>query len=263
MAYRFALITGATGGIGAAFARALPPETHLLLTGRNQERLEALSARLAHPGRRVEAVVADLAREDGRAAVVAQARTSEIDLLINNAGLGRLGRLIDNPEASEREMVEVNVVAVLVLTRALLPDMVKRARMSGRRAGLIVTASAAGFSPLPFLATYAATKAFDLHLAEALAAEFADDPVDVLALCPGTTDTDFFARAHMAGSAMPTMDSPARVAREALAALGRRHVHVVGPTARFTTWIGRIMPRRLALAAAAAYMAKLKKRSGV
>ena len=117
MVYRNALITGATSGIGRAFAEALPEATDLVLTGRNEARLKTLGDFLSRDGRQVETVVADLATETGRERVIASAQTAEIELLINNAGLGQFGAVVDNPPEAEREMTEVNVVAPVVLTR--------------------------------------------------------------------------------------------------------------------------------------------------
>jgi short-subunit dehydrogenase len=249
MAYEFALITGASSGIGAAFARELPPETGLLLTGRDRDRLAILAEELRAEGRQVETVAADLAQAAGRETVIAAASGRPVELLINNAGLGRLGRLIDNPPEREAEMVMVNCLAPVLLTRALLPDMLARAESQGRRAGVIVVASTLAFFPMPFMATYAATKAFDLALAEGLAGELAGAPVDVLALCPGATGTEFFARAAMGTGGLKLTD-PRRVAREGLAALGRRPVHLVGVRSRLSALAGRLVPRALLFAGA-------------
>ena len=145
----------------------------------------------------------------------------------------------------------------MVVTRALLPGMLERARAGGRRAGLIVVASTAAFFPLPRLATYTATKAFDLSFAESLAAELAREPVDVLALCPGATRTGFFDRAGMAGAGTAGMAGPEQVAREGLAALGRRPVHVVGNTNRLAAAAAWRMPRGLVRAGARRAMARL------
>jgi short-subunit dehydrogenase len=246
MIYRAALVTGATSGIGAAFARALPASTDLLLTGRRTERLEAVRAELtavgtANPARRIELLTADLAAPGGPEHVAAVAEAFKIDLLINNAGLGRFGTVAENPLATERAMVETNVVAPLVLTRMLLPGMRRRAEATGSRAGIILVASVVGFTGLPYMATYAATKAFDLRFAEGLAAELSDDPIDVLALCPGTTETEFFDRAGMRqrGGGHP----PERVAQAGLRALGHETVHVVGMANRATTIAFKLLPR--------------------
>ncbi len=262
MARNFALITGATSGIGEAFARLLPRETGLLLTGRDLDRLAALRDELGGAGtrdRRVEILAADLASEAGRAALIERAAALPIDLLINNAGLGRFGALTDNPPESERAMVEVNVLAPVLLTRALLPGMLQRARSDGRRAGLIVVASTAGFAPLPYLSTYAATKAFDLFFAEGLAGELKREPIDVLALCPGATRTNFQARAGGLRYPESKMASAEQVAREGLAMLGRKPVHVVGGGNRLYTALTRFAPRRPLRDATRSYMRRATK----
>ena len=166
-----------------------------------------------------------------------------VDLLINNAGLGRFGLLAENTPEGELEMIEVNCIAPVQLTRALLPTMAARAAEGSRRAGIIVVASTAAFFPLPRLATYAATKAFDLVFAEGLAGELAGEPVDVLALCPGPTDTRFFERSGLTSVSPPAMASADRVAREGLRALGRRSLHVVGGANRAAILAARLTPR--------------------
>ena len=245
MAHALAVITGASSGIGEAFAQALPASTNLLLTGRDGERLAALKGALETEGRQVETLVADLADEAGRRTLIEAASQAQPDLLINNAGLGRYGRFLENSPETEREMVEVNVTAPLVLTRALLPDMLERARASGRRAGVILVASTASFMPLPYLSTYAATKAFDLFLAEGLAGELRKEPIDVLGLCPGATATRFFERSGMAQSSLPIdkSDDPMTVARAGLEALGRQTVLIVGGQNRGMTFLARHLPR--------------------
>ena len=189
MRYRTALITGATSGIGDAIARALPAACGLLLTGRNAERLAALSKTLGGDGRRVEWIAADLATAAGRAAVTDWAKAAEIDFLVNNAGLGRFGAVADNPPAVEAEMVAVNVMAPVEITRALLPGMIERARAAGGRAGVMILSSVVAFQAVPYMTTYAATKAFDLVLSEALWAELEPHGVDVLSFVLGRTDT--------------------------------------------------------------------------
>ncbi|MFQ5955994.1 MAG: SDR family NAD(P)-dependent oxidoreductase [Kiloniellales bacterium] len=259
MTYRSALVTGASSGIGAAIAAELPAETGLVLTGQDQARLEAVKASLPTDARTVESVVANLAEDSGRNAVIERARAAAIDLLVCNAGLGRLGRVVDNKFETERQMVEVNVVATVVLTRALLPGMIERAREDGRRAGVIIVSSVAGFLTLPYFATYSASKAFDLHYAEALAGELAQEPVDVLALCPGATKTAFGERAGMPSKLFDRADTATRVAREALAALGRRTVHVVGAGNRLNTIAPRLLPRNVVTKGAARMLRHLSR----
>jgi hypothetical protein len=256
--FRSALITGASSGIGAAFATLMPAETALLLTGRDGAALERLRDGLPAP-ERILCVSADLTLAADRERLIAAAAARDIDLLINNAGLGAFGRVIDNDPRAEFAMTEVNVVAPVVLTRALLPGMLERARRDGRRAGVIMLSSVAGFGPMARLGTYAATKAFDLHYAEALASELAREPIDVLALCPGATRTAFQHRAGLPGGA-PIEHSAERVAQEGLAALGRRTVHVVGGANRFAAHSLRLLPRPLIRRSVAAATARLARR---
>jgi len=240
-----ALITGASSGIGQAFAEVLPRTTDLLLTGRDRARLEALAGRLARSGRRVDAVVADLATDQGRHAVIEQAEVAGIDLLVNNAGIGLLGRVIDHAPEAERATVELNVTTPLVLTRALLPGMLERARAARRRAGVVFVSSEAAFAPVPYFASYAASKAFDLVFAESIAEELRAEPVDVLALCPGATRTAFGRRAGFSTNSLPGAADPRDVAREGLQALGRHRVVVPG-LARRAAFAPITIPRRLA-----------------
>lgn len=229
--YRSALITGATSGIGAAFARELPPTTKLLLTGRNRERLEQMRSSLDRPDRQVVCIDADLACLEDRRRLVQETETFGIDLLINNAGLGAYGPVLENDAEIESAAAEVNVVATADLSRRLLPGMIARARETDRRAGLINLSSTLAFQPTPFLATYAASKQFIWMYTQALAAELKDEPVDVLVLCPGPTRTNFGERAGFRLGSFPGAVEPEVVARQAICALGRKPMHVMGPVA--------------------------------
>ena len=249
MTYRCALITGASSGIGEAFAHALPRSTSLLLTGRDRARLSHLASELANAERTVRSIAADLGTAEGRQAVIAFANGQPIDLLINNAGIACLGPVAENPPERESQMAQLNMLAPVELTRAVLPGIIQRAA-DGRRGGLIFVASAAAFMPIPLFATYAASKAFLLHYAEALAEELSGSPVDVLALCPGATRTRFFERANISRASLPQMHDADRVAREGLQALGHRVVHVVGPANYLATAAARFLPRRLVTVAA-------------
>ncbi|MDY0882118.1 SDR family NAD(P)-dependent oxidoreductase [Dongia soli] len=258
MTYGAALITGASSGIGAAFAHALPRATHLLLTGRNRESLAALAAELTGPGREIRIVIADLATAEGRQAVIGATQAFPVDLVINNAGLGRLGRAVDNTAERGSEMVLVNVLAPVEIARALLPGMLARAERNNRRCGAIFVASAAAFMPIPYFATYAASKTFLLHYTEALAEELSREPVDILALCPGATATQFFTRAGIDRPTFSSIHSAERVAREGLQMLGQKRVHVVGPANYMTTLVSRFLPRGLVTFAAERVMREWK-----
>ncbi len=244
-AYRMAMVTGATSGIGESFVRFLPMSTGLLLTGRNEAQLDELRRQYGQAGRTIETMALDLASESDRRALVERAGALKVDLLINNAGFGAFGPFLQNDAADELGMVAVNVTAVVDLTRALLPGMIDRAAGAGSRAGLIIVSSVVAFTPVPMFATYAATKAFELSFAEALADEVREAPVDVLALCPGATRTEFFNRAGMSLSILRRAEEPDDVARKALRALGRQRVLVSPGNARLAltpaNWRRRVL----------------------
>ena len=225
--FDMALITGATSGIGAAFADVLQAETNLLLTGRREARLEAAARQLSMPGRRVEYVAADLTTSTGRSALIDRADAAGIDLFVCNAGAGVYGPFLSNKASEELDALELNVIACVQLVRGLLPGMLSRAHERGKRAGIVIVTSRAALGPVPELATYAASKAFQLRFAQALADELKGEPIDVLALCPSFTNTEFF---RNSGTPRPTraMMPAVTVARDALSSLGRRAVHFCG-----------------------------------
>src|SRR5262245_23200238 len=137
MTYRCALITGASSGIGEAFARALPKSTSLLLTGRDRAKLAHLASELANAERTVRSVAGDLATSEGRKAVIAFAEDQAVDLLVNNAGIGQLGRVVDNPPERESEMAQLNMVAPVELTRALSPGIDRKStRLNSSHLGI-------------------------------------------------------------------------------------------------------------------------------
>lgn len=221
-----ALITGATGGIGEAFAHALPPETSLILTGRDEAKLAALAETFLG---RATTVVADLATPEGIETVADAAEAGGCDLLINNAGVGSYGDFLDVPLQAQLDTVRIDVEAVLALTHKVVPGMLARAALSGERAGLINVASSLAFFPVPTFATYAAAKAFILSFTESFDAEMSGKPIDVLAACPGAADTAFGERAGYRGRKMPGAMTPQKVAAASLAALGRQSTVVIGP----------------------------------
>jgi short-subunit dehydrogenase len=172
--------------------------------------------------------LADLATEAGLDGLTVTAEAFELDLLVCNAGQGPFGDFLEADEAALRATVAVNVLAPLVLLRRLLPGMLARAQAGRSRAGTIVTSSEMGFFPVPRLATYAASKAFDLSLVEALGAELSGKPMDILALCPTATRSRFAERSGF-GPNLPAAQHPSDVARAALAALGRQRTLTLGP----------------------------------
>ena len=256
-----ALVTGATSGIGAAFASKLPETTDLLLTGRDEEKLARAQQKLARKGRTIITICADLADEQAVMDLVDRANAFGVDLLINNAGVGQLGRIVDNALEAERNTAMLNTVAVVLLTRGLLPGIVDRARQNRRRGGVIIVSSTAAFAPVPYFATYAASKAFDLLFAEALSEEMRSEPVDILALCPGSTRTNFASRAGFDLGHLPGAANPTTVAREALHELGRKTVHVTGAMSQAT--LGPfLIPRRMMTGALGTAMRFFSSRMG-
>ena len=245
---RRALVTGASSGIGEAIARRLAARGFsLVLCARRRDRLEALAADLRRlHGVAVEVLEVDLARM-GAVEDVARRATEHgtIDLLVNNAGSAAFGAFADLPLDAQLAIVRLNVLALVELTGRLMPGMRER----GRGAVLNV-ASTAGFQPLAYNAVYAATKAFVLHFGEALAVEQRGSGIDVVTLCPGITDTEFFAAASRVGetfspSGMVAMH-PERVADHALRALDRRQaLAFAGARNWFTTLLVRLAPRSL------------------
>jgi uncharacterized protein len=240
----WALVTGATGGLGRAFVRELVKRGRpVMLVSRRRVELDLLAREIQDSGGRAEVVVADLATPNGIETVVAAAaRVGGIGVLVNNAGFGTFGPLLAH--ATERDLNEValNVGAVVALTRALLPNMIERGH------GQIVNvASMLSFMPTPYFAVYGATKAFVLHFTEALAEELRGSGVRALAVCPGVINTEFF---EVAGSSidkqrLPPL-KPETVAHAALdAADAARTVRIVGTLAKLLVFSARITPRPL------------------
>lgn len=189
--YNTALITGASGGIGAEFARELARQgSDLVIVARSADRLNTLAAELhgAH-GRRVEVIVDDLSRAGAgeRIRKQVEARGLAIELLVNNAGFGTMGKFINIEAAREQEEISLNVSALVDLTHAFLPAMVK-----ARHGAVINIASAAAFQPMPYFATYGATKAFVVSFTQALWVELRGSGVHAMSVCPGPVDTGFF-----------------------------------------------------------------------
>jgi len=189
-----ALITGASSGLGAEFARQLAPHaSSLILVARRLDRLEALQMELDRPGLTIHCHAADLADEVQIEALLAALAASgeRVSLLINNAGLGDHGFFEESEWSKVAAMIDVNIKALTRLTHAILPDLVR----AGRGAILNVS-SVSSLLPLPKMAIYGASKAYVTSFSEALRGELRDTGVSVTALCPGPVDTEFFSTAE-------------------------------------------------------------------
>lgn len=238
---KWALVTGASAGIGAALARDLATHgANLVLTARRKERLEALAAELAAKGIETRIVVADL-NDPAAPEQIYQATEGAgftVDILVNNAGLGQFGAFHQSPVEQETSQVRVNCEAVVRLSRLFIPRMVER-----RRGWMLVVASTASFQPVPYLSTYAATKAFDRFFALGLAAEMARFGVKVTALCPGVTESEFFEVSRSNVFKRGKLQSAEDVARQAVAALanGQRTI-IPNIGGRISAYAVRLLP---------------------
>ena len=221
-----ALITGASSGIGAAFARALAAQgTHLILVARSEHKLRDLATTLAtQHDIRADVLTADLSRpEAGQELFAATEQLSlPIDILINNAGFATYGSFDSLSAEREQQEIMLNVAAVVDLTHRFLPAMLAR-----RSGSIINVASTAAFQPIPYMAVYGASKAFVLSFSEALWAEYRSKGIRVLALCPGATRTDFFNVVGTEDAGLGSKETPEKVVQVALRALERGRPSVI------------------------------------
>ncbi|MFI5802776.1 SDR family NAD(P)-dependent oxidoreductase [Streptomyces sp. NPDC051561] len=239
-----ALITGATAGIGAAFARRLASDGHnLVLVARNLDRLQEQATEL-HDKHAVEVEVlsADLATEEGIGAVESRLadRTHPVDLLVNNAGFGNKGEFLDVPMADELAMLKVHCEAVLRLTSSAVAGMKER-----RRGGVVNVASVAAFVPR---GTYGASKAWVVQFTQGVAKDMTGSGVRLMALCPGFVRTEFHERAGMGTDNIPSwmwLDADKLVA-EALKDLARgKSLSIPDPRYKALMGVVKVAPRGL------------------
>lgn len=242
---KWALVTGASAGIGKAFAESLAAGgADLVLTARRAERLEQLAQALtARHGIRTEVCVSDLAEGAGPQQIFSftEQKGIEIELLVNNAGFGSYGEFTSANLPHQLAMVQVNCAAVVHLTGLYLPQMVAR-----RHGDVLIVASTASFQAVPFISTYAATKAFDLLFAEGLAEEVRSYGVRVCALCPGSTVSEFHEIAGQTRFASKQrQESAEKVARTGLQALAAGKSYVISGLGNYAgAHLERLVPRR-------------------
>jgi len=252
----FAVVTGASTGIGRALAHQFAAHGFDMLVTADETDLDATAGQLAKHGTTVQEVVADLATADGAERLLAaiEATGRPVDALALNAGIGNGGAFTDIPLADEQRLIGVNIGSPVHLAKRLIPDMVRRGR--GR---VLFTSSVASQMPGPYYATYAASKAFIQSFAHALRYELKDTGVTVTALLPGPTDTEFFNRAGMEGTPVGRAgkDDPAAVARDGFQAMMAGHSQVIGGSVKNKVQVtgAKLMPDQ-ARAAAHARMTK-------
>jgi uncharacterized protein len=237
---KIALITGASAGLGVEFARQLSERGHrLVLVARRKERLEELAKELGN----ARAVALDLSKANAAAKLMAdiEAAGEAVDLLVNNAGFGLIGRFAELDAKRLRQMIDLNVGTLTDLCRAVAPQMIKR-----KSGAILNVASTAAFQPGPKMAVYFATKAFVLSLTEALHEELKPHGVHVSCLCPGPTRTEFGDVAGFGGNGMfdrLAMESP-QVVKAGLEGLDKnRAVIVTGVVNKIGAASTRFAPR--------------------
>jgi short-subunit dehydrogenase len=250
-----ALVTGASAGIGEGFAKQLARRGYdLVLVARRRGRLDALAEELGKEhGATCEVIAADLTQDESVARVEERLRAGDIELLVNNAGFGTFGQFAKLPIERELAEVDLNVRALFRLTHAALGPMIER-----RRGGIINVASGAAFQPIPYNTTYAATKAFVLHLSEGLHEEVKSYGVTVTCLCPGPVKTEFQEVAGISDREVPFFSfmpwEPVDAVVEAALSGLRAGRAIVSPgiVNMMTTASSRITPRFLVRRMAAA-----------
>lgn len=244
----WALVAGASEGIGAAFSRSLAGRgLNLVLVARRSGPLEAIAGQVSREhGVDVRTVAADLGEGEEVDRVLDGVKDLAIGLLVHNAAYSAIGPFLDTSIEEHRRTLAVNALAPLALLHALAQPM--RARGKG---GIVIVSSLAAFQGSPLVASYAATKAFGLVLAEGLGDEVRESGVDVLACCAGATRTPGYLTStpREPGPLAPAPLDPKTVAEESLSSLGRRLVCIPGPANRLTSFVlRRLLPRRTAVA---------------
>ena len=239
------LITGASSGIGEEFARQLAARgENLLLVARSEDKLAALCGELGQAHKiNAQYVVQDLTETGAAAQLFAETerRGLSVEMLINNAGFGAMGDFTLISLERSLEMIDLNVKALTALCFYYLAPMRER-----KQGAIINVASTAAFQGVPFMATYAATKAFVLSFSEALWEENHSFNIHVMALCPGVTETNFFAAANSERPPMRAAQTPEQVVDTALRGLKRRKTHIIsGWTNYFMAESERLAPRWL------------------
>ncbi len=235
----WALITGASSGIGEEFANRLAENGfNLVIIARREERLKALADKLCEKYKKeIKIIAGDLTEESFIERIKLECNGLEIGLLVNNAGFGSTGEFYKCDETAEAKMVKLNCLVPTILTHHFLPGMINR-----KRGGIIFLGSVVAFQPTPMMASYSATKVFNLFLGEALWYELKNYNIDVLALNPGGTNTEFQRIADV--DTGPAVRSAAQVVETALKSLGRKPGVVDGVINKIMTVSGKFIPRR-------------------
>jgi short-subunit dehydrogenase len=235
----WALVTGASAGIGAEFAVQLADQgLNLVLVARRKQRIEELARRLESTKKiQTKTIAADLTQPDFLSFVISETQAFDIGLLVNNAGFGIAGKFLDHELERELALLDVNCRAPLMLTHVFGRQMAQR-----KRGGIIFVSSVSAYIATPFEAGYAASKVYEFFLAESLGYEMKKDGVDVLALCPGSTDTEFH---EIAGSRAVGAMKVQPVVALGIKTLGKKPVAIPGWHNRLLVYFLKFTPRRM------------------
>lgn len=241
---QWAVVTGASGGLGEEFARHLASQgANVILVARSHEKLDQLARALEDEfGIATWVLPCDLSDAAARAELIEQLTGAEVHTMVNNAGFGTIGKFADRSSERINEEIAVNIAALTELTHAVLPHLVARGR-----GAIINVASTAAFQPIPEMAVYAASKAYVLRFTEALWAELRGTEVRAVCICPGPTETQFFAAAGD-DNVMTNRRSPSQVVAATFAALANHQPYVVdGRRNWLLAQLNRFAPTRLQL----------------
>ncbi|RCW64217.1 SDR family NAD(P)-dependent oxidoreductase [Saliterribacillus persicus] len=246
---QWALITGASSGIGEVFARELAAKgSNLILTARSETKLTAIASELKKKyGIQTEVIVSDLSHSGASSALYreCQDRGHSVALLVNNAGFATHGFFEDQPLDRNHDQIMLNVMALVELTHLFLPEMLKK-----RKGAVINVASTAAFQPSPYMAVYGATKAFVLSFTQALWKENRNRGVQFLTLCPGSTETGFFDAVGTNDAVVGKKASPKHVVDVALKSLGTSRSYVVSGRMNYlASQVNRFVPKKVMLKA--------------
>jgi uncharacterized protein len=250
----WALVTGASSGLGECYARALAARgLHLIVTARREERLRTLAEELrTQHGICVEVVAADLLRPTSIRKILAAVEGLDLGLVVCNAGFGASGRFHELELSRQVDMVRLNCEVPVRLMHALSPSLIARGQ-----GGVIMLASVSSLQCTPWMAVYGASKAFDLHFAEALTVELGTQGIDVLSVCPGHTATEFHQIAGVAKSATGAAPAdPMQVVEQSLRRLGKQMTFVHGRRNRWMGFANRLVPRSISAWAAGRILGK-------
>ncbi|HQO18865.1 MAG TPA: SDR family oxidoreductase [Acidobacteriota bacterium] len=236
---RYALVTGASAGIGEAFARLLAKRGFdLILVARREEKLDLIAEELRRKhGIEIMVIPMDLTLEDSADELFRKVGEFDVGLLVNNAGFGYYGKFVKQAPERFSDMIKLNILTFTLLTRSFCQYFIEK-----KRGGIILVSSLAAFQPTPGMALYGATKGFELLLGEALAEEIKGKNVDITVLCPSATLTEF---QRVAGGVPHDGMTAEFVADNALNCLGRKRIAIPGLWNKILGKANRFLPRNV------------------